>query len=287
MMKRFGTLWVILFLLTILLSATAHARRLKVYHLPASIVPGQLGIIIFENPDVIHPVTRTACTAPRLIGWVKSDIPILRIEQNGKEVWTSLGSYQSVGDSCIATFMAPLTLQPGRATLFLTNGMDASIPYYFTVGTKPEATLTGVGTPAGALGGTIKPLGKFTIVGDGFVPEGSVNEQKARQELEANLGLSHLPPAEQWTDVNHRIMKDWDKLPTGNFLYYEQDGKTWRGFVETCGLQFFTNDRTSGMTLDFIAPPDLRPGPITLTLGIRMNGAEVFRTKPITATVAP
>lgn len=284
MMKRFGSLWAIVFLLTVLVSSLAHARRLKVYSLPASIVPGQLGIIVFENPDVLHPVTRSSCTAEKLIGWVRSEVPILRIEQNGAQVWTSLGSYQSVGDSCIATFMAPVNFKAGSATLFLVNGMDASIPYHFTIGAKPEAKLSGVTSSAG---NTIKPLGTFTLAGNGFVPEGFVNEAKARSELEANLGLSHLPPAEQWTDLNHRIMKDWDKLPQGNFLYYEQNGKIWRGFVEHCGISFSQADRSSGMTLDFVAPPDLQPGPVTLTLGIRMNGAEVYRTPPIQATVAP
>ncbi len=275
MMKRYGTVWAVIVLITVLLSAAAHARRLKVYSLPKAIVPGQLGIIIFENPDVLHPVTRSSCTADRLIGWVKSDIPILRIEQNGRQVWTSLGSYQSIGDSCIATFMAPVIMQPGKATLYLVNGSDASIPYYFTIAAKPDAMLTGIEEPS------IKPLGTFHVVGEGFVPEGSVNEKKARQELEENLGLSRLPLAEQWTDLNHRIMKDWDKLPEGNFLYYQQGSKTWRGFVENCGITL------AGMTLEFIAPPDLQPGPVTLTLGIRMNGSEVLRTKPIQATVTP
>ncbi|HET6401221.1 MAG TPA: hypothetical protein VFH95_07455, partial [Candidatus Kapabacteria bacterium] len=129
-------------------------------------------------------------------------------------------------------------------------------------------------------GNIIKPLTNFRVIGDGFVPEGSVNEKKARAELEENLGLSHLSPSEQWVALNHRIMKDWDKLPTGNFLYLEQGGKTWRGFVETCGIT------PAGMTLEFNAPPDIQPGPITLTLGIRMNGAEVLKTAPITAVVS-
>jgi hypothetical protein len=271
----------ILFLTTFFFCGAAHARKLKVYSLPKSIVPGQLGIIIFENPDPTHPVTRSACTAERLIGWVKSDIPILRVEQNGKQVWTVLGSYQTVGDSCIATFMAPTIFQAGRATLFLVNLSDPSIPYYFTIESKPEAKLTGVE------GGVIKPLAKFRIIGDGFVPEGSVNQEKAREELEQNIGLSKLSPAEQWTALNHRIMKDWDKLPTGNFLYLEQGGKTWRGFVETCGITWTADHPSAGMTLDFIAPPDIQPGPISLTLGIRMNGKEVFKTAPLNSVVAP
>ncbi|MFI5200875.1 MAG: hypothetical protein ACHQNE_00625 [Candidatus Kapaibacterium sp.] len=279
MKNRFGVLWAITLLITLLFSEAASARKLKVYSLPKAIVPGQLGIIIFENPDPTHAVTRASCTADRLIGWVKSDIPILRIEQNSKQVWTSLGSYQTVGDSCIATFMAPAIFTAGRATLFLVNGSDPSIPYYIAIAAKPSAMLTGVE------GGTIKPLENFRLIGDGFVPEGSINEKKARAELEQNIGLSHLSPAEQWTAVNHRIMKDWDKLPTGNFLYLEQGGKTWRGFVETCGISA-TSGTPAGMTLEFNAPPDIQPGPITLTLGIRMNGAEVLKTAPITATVS-
>lgn len=274
MKSRSGIVCAIVVLITLFVFQSAFGRKLKVYSLPNAIVPGQLGIIVFENPDPTRSVTRASCTADRLIGWVKSDIPILRIEQNGKQVWTSLGSYQTVGDSCIATFMAPLIFGTGRATLYLVNVSDPSIPYYFTIAAKPVATLTGVE------GGIIQPLRTFRVSGNGFVPEGSVNEKKARAELEENIGLSKLSPAEQWTALNHRIMKDWDKLPTGNFLYLEQGGKSWRGFVENCGIT------PAGMTLEFIAPPDIVSGPITLTLGIRMNGAEVLKTSPITATVA-
>ncbi|HEX5316181.1 MAG TPA: hypothetical protein VFX22_05965 [Candidatus Kapabacteria bacterium] len=276
---RYEIVSIIVLLLTVLASGTASARKLKVYSLPKAIVPGQLGIIIFENPDPSHAVTRASCTADRLIGMVKSDIPILRIEQNGKQIWTSLGSYQTVGDSCIATFMAPVIFTTGRATLFLVNNSDPSIPYYFTIAALPEAKLTSVE------GGAIKPLAKFRVIGDGFVPEGSVNEKKARAELEENLGLSHLSPAEQWTALNHRIMKDWDKLPTGNFLYLGQGEKTWRCFVENCGITA-TGGIPAGMTLEFTAPPDIKPGPITLMLGIRMNGAEVLKTAPITSIVS-
>ncbi len=273
MMKRYVTLWSILLLITFLLSQTASARKLKVYSLPKGIVPGQLGIIIFENPDLDHAVSRAKCTAEKLISWMKSDVPILRIEQNGKQVWTSLGSYQSVGDSCIATFMAPTIFQAGHATLFLVNGTEPSIPYPLSIVPKAEVKLFKVD------GGTIHPLANFRLIGDGFVPEGFVDEKSVRAELEGNIGLSKLSPAEQWTAVNHRIMKDWDKLPEGNFLYIEQGGKSWRCFVESCGIT------PNGMSLEFTAPPDLQPGPATLTLGIRMNGAEVMRTAPITANV--
>lgn len=275
MMKRYVMVWSILIAITLMLSLTASARKLKVYSLPKSIVPGQLGIIVFENPDPEHPFSRSKCTAEKLIAWMKSDVPILRIEQNGKQVWTSLGSYESVGDSCIATFMAPLIFTPGHATVYIVNGTEPSIPYSLTIAPKPEAKLRNVE------GGSIHPLATFVVVGDGFVPELSVDEKAARAELEQNIGLSKLSPAEQWTAVNHRIMKDWDKLPEGNFLYIEQGGKSWRCFVEECGIT------VDGMTLSFVAPPDIQPGPATLTLGIRMNGAEVARTAPITAMVGP
>ena len=285
MMKRYLKIssrasWVIVLFVTLLAFGTASARKLKVYSLPKSIVPGQIGIIVFENPDPTHAVTRASCTADRLIGWVKSDIPILRIEQNGKQVWTSFGSYQTVGDSCIATFMAPVIFVTGRATVYLVNASDPSIPYYFTIAATPTAAIAGVEGGVDDRSSTIKPLTKFRVIGDGFVPEGSVNEKKAREELEENIGLSKLSPAEQWTALNHRIMKDWDKLPTGNFLYLEQGGKSWRCFAETCGIT------PAGMTLEFTAPPDIVPGSITLTLGIRMNGAEVFKTSPVSATVS-
>ena len=273
MMKRYVTVWSILIAITLLLSLTANARKLKVYSLPKAIAPGQLGIIVFENPDPDHAMSRSKCTAEKLISWMKSDVPILRIEQNGKQVWTSLGSYQSVGDSCIATFMTPVIFQAGHATVYIVNGTDPSIPYPLTIGAKADAKLLKVD------GGSIHPLAKFRVIGDGFVPEGSVDEKTAREELEQNIGLSKLSPAEQWTAVNHRIMKDWDKLPEGNFLYIEQGGKSWRCFVENCGITI------DGMSLEFTAPPDLAPGPATLTLGIRMNSAEVMRSAPITANV--
>ena len=119
----------------------ASAKRLKVYSYPKTISPGQMGFIVFENPDPEKPFTQAKCTAERLIAWVQSEIPILRIEQKGKQVWTSLGSYQTIGDSCIATFMAPVGMEDGPATLFLVNVRDASIPYAFTVNQSYESKL--------------------------------------------------------------------------------------------------------------------------------------------------
>jgi hypothetical protein len=277
MTKRFIAIWIALILLTFVLSENADARKLKVYGLPKDIAPGQLGIIVFQNPDPEHPKSQTKCTADKLIAWTKSDVPILRIEQNGKQVWTSLGSYQTVGDSCIATFMAPTTFAEGTATLFIVNGSDPSTPYPLTITKKIDAHLTIVD------GGMIKPLGRFSVMGDGFSPEGFVDEKKAREELEGNIGLSTLSPAQQWIAVNHRIMKDWDKLSGGNFLYLEQSGKTWRCFVENCGITMVGN--TPSMLLEFTAPPDIAAGPVALSLGIRMNGAEVEKTVPINTTV--
>jgi hypothetical protein len=277
MIKRFIAVWSALLILTFVISTNADARKLKVYGLPKAVAPGQLGIIVFQNPDPEHPKSQTKCTADKLIAWTKSDIPILRIEQNGKQVWLSLGSYQTVGDSCIATFMAPMTFAEGPATLFIVNGSDPSTPYPITITKKVDSHISNVD------GGMIKPLGRFSVMGDGFAPEGFVDEKKAREELEGNVGLSKLSPAQQWTAVNHRIMKDWDKLSGGNFLYLEQSGKTWRCFVENCGITMVGN--TPSMLLEFTAPPDITPGPITLSLGIRMNGAEVEKTAPITAAV--
>ncbi len=277
MLKRYLVVWATILAVTVLLSEVASARKLKVYSLPKGVAPGQLGIIIFENPDPDHNVSQAKCTADKMVAWMKSDVPILRIEQNGKQIWTSLGSYQSIGDSCIATFMAPAICQSGKATLFLVNGTDASIPYYFTIAPKVEAKLLKVEGSAGA--GTIKPLTKFRVIGDGFVPEGFVDEKGARAELEQNINLSKLPPGEQWTELNRRIMKDWDKLAEGNFLYIEQNGKSWRCFVENCGIT------ADGMSLEFTAPPDIQPGAVSLSLGIRMNSAEVFRTSPIAASL--
>jgi hypothetical protein len=275
MMKRYLTLWTVVFAITFTLLQVAHARRLKVYTLPKAVAPGQLVTLVFENPNPEQQKAQSKCTAEKLIAWVKSDIPILRIDQKGKQIWTSLGSYQTMGDSAIATFMMPVSFEPGEATLYLVNDRDQSVPYHITIGAKVEAKLLGVE------GNAIKPLGKFRVIGEGYVPEGFVDEKKARQELEANVGLSSMTPAQQWTAVNHRLMKDWDKLTEGNFLYLEQNGKTWRGFVHDCGIT------PQGMTLEFQAPPDIVAGPISLQMGIRMNGTDVFKTAPITVNVTP
>jgi hypothetical protein len=79
--------------------------------------------------------------------------------------------------------------------------------------------------------------------------------------------------------MNKRMANDWDKLAEGNFLYIEQNGNSWRTFVEGCGIE------RGGLALDFTAPPGLKPGTATISLGIRMDKKEVVKTAPITVNV--
>ena len=273
MMKRYLTVWTVILLVTITLIETAHARRLKIYRMPKEIVAGQLGLIVFENPNPDQVKSQSKCVVEKLLGMTKSDIPILRFEQNGKQVWMSLGSYQTIGDSCIAVFMAPATLIPGNVTLYIINGTDPSIPYQMKIGTKLEMEVNGIS------GETVSPLGPIRIVGDGFVPEIYSDRKRVTDELEANLGLSKMPMAEQWAAIDHRIMKDWDKLPEGDYLLLEQGGKSWRIFADGCGIS------AKGMTLDFTAPPDLQPGAATLKLVAILGSAEVARSPGLPVTV--
>src|SRR5258708_10411453 len=156
--------YILLVIATLSLTTVAEARRLKVYSFPKRIAAGQLATIVFENPEPEHPISRNTCIAEKLIAWIKSDVPILRIEQRGKQVFTSLGSYLSEGDSVIATFMVPEKFDPGDATLFLLNERDPSVPYAFTIIPEMESRLIKVAA------GFISPLGKITVVGEGFVP---------------------------------------------------------------------------------------------------------------------
>ena len=275
MIKRYLIIWFAVLLATVCLMEAAQARRIKVYRLPQGIAAGQLGTIVFENPDPSQPKSRSKCTAEKLIAWVKSDVPILRIEQKGKQVWTSLGSYLTMGDSCIATFMAPADMEAGAATLYLVNDRDMSVPYPLTIAPKIEAKLSSIKEAA------ITPLGHFRLIGDGFVISTIVDPKTAIGELEANVGYSALSKPEQWRLLNHRIKNDWDQLPEGNFLTIEQGGKSWQVFVEQCGLE------PSGIALDFIAPPDIKPGQASLTLSLRRGGQEVTKTTPLTVNVAP
>ncbi|MDP4200649.1 MAG: hypothetical protein Q8922_14655 [Bacteroidota bacterium] len=278
-MKRYLTGWSILLLLTLALTEVAPqaacGRKLKIYSLPKEIAPGQLGMLIFENPNPALQKSESKCIGERLPGWTKSDIPILRIEQNGKQVWMPLISYQTVGDSSIATFMAPTTLEPGKAQLFLINDHDFSIPSSFTVTKELHTALRGITGPE------VRPLGTVHIIGDGFVPEGSIHTKKAIDELETNIGYSKLSKADQWTALNRRVMKDWTSFARGNFLTIEQNGKKWRIPADGCGIDL------RGMLLDYTLPPDLVAGRATFAIYVRLGGMDVLETTPIPVTVTP
>jgi hypothetical protein len=260
-------------LLVCLVVSSADAKRLKIYSHPKAISPGQLAVIRFENPDPEKPLSQSKCTAERLTSWVKSEIPILRIEQNGKQLWMELGSYQSFGDSCIATFMAPTNLDPGAASLFLVHGRDASIPYAFTVNTDYETRLFRL------QGLALVPLAQFKLIGEGFVPTDILSTDAAVKELEHNVSFTTLDRADQYTRLNKRMASDWARVPRGNFLTISQSGKSWTLYVEQCSIT------PRGMALDFTAPPDLKKGPATLVLTIRNEGKEVGKTPPLEVEV--
>lgn len=263
----------LLCLLLTLIVSTSHAKRLKVYDYPKTISPGQLGVIRFENPEPEKPYSQSKCTAEKLISWVRSEIPILRIEQNGKQLWMELGSYQSNGDSCIATFMAPANLSAGPASLFLVNGRDASIPYAFTVNTAYTARLIKL------QGISLVPLTQFKLIGDGFVPTDILSTESAVKELEHNVSFAKLDKSEQYTRLNKRMSTEWARVARGNFLTIKQGGKEWTIFVEQCSIT------PQGMSLDFTAPPDLKKGAATLTMAIRHDGKEVSTTPPLEVNV--
>lgn len=254
-------------------SGTASARRLKVYSFPKHIAAGQLATIIFENPDPEHPISRNKCTAEKLIAWVKSDVPILRIEQHGKQVFTSLGSYLSQGDSVIATYMVPVTMEPGDAKLYLLNDRDASVPYEFDVEKDMQCKLTGISA------GYISALGKITVIGEGFVPAEVMDPNNAIRELQANVGYDKMSLGDQWIALHRRIANDWGRVAMGDFLQLEQSGRKWELFVEGCGLL------KDGLTLDFIAPPDIKPGAATLTMVLRKDKAIAATSAPLNVTV--
>jgi hypothetical protein len=258
-------------LLSVSISTSVTAKRLKVYSYPKTISPGQMGFIVFENPDPEKSFTQAKCTAERLISWVQSDIPILRIEQKGKQVWTSLGSYETMGDSCIATFMAPTGMDEGPASLFLVNVRDASIPYAFTVNNAYESRLIRL------QGMNITPLSQFKLIGEGFVPTAVLERAReiAIDELEHNVGYSKLDKADQYTRLLKRISNDWARVDQANYLDIKQDGKVWRIYVEQCSIT------PKGMALDFISPPDIKPGKATLTMVLKNGGKEVSHTEPL------
>jgi hypothetical protein len=257
------------------ISTEATAKKLKVYSYPKTISPGQMGFLVFENPDPEKPFTQAKCTAEKLIAWVQSEIPILRIEQKGKQIWTSLGSYQTIGDSCIATFMAPIGMDEGPASLFLVNVRDASVPYAFTVNNTYDAKLHRL------QGASITPLAQFKLIGEGFVPTAVLERAKeiAIAELEHNVGYSKLEKGDQYTRLLKRISNDWERVEQANYLYINQNGKEWRIYVEQCSIT------PRGMALDFTAPPDLKPGKATLTMGLRNAGKDVARTAPLEVEV--
>lgn len=261
-------------LLVLLLMPTAGmAKRLKVLSFTKTLAPGQLAFISFENPDYEKPYIQAKCNAEKLIAWVKSDIPILRIEQNGKQIWTALGSYMSAGDSCVATFMTPQILVPGAATLFLVNGRDASIPYKFTVVEDYKSELFRL------QGAALTPLAQFKLIGNGFMPTEILDQTAAITELENNVSYAKLDKADQFTRLNKRMANDWDRVEQGNFLFVKQGDKEWRLFVDQCSIT------PQGMSLDFTAPPGLTPGTATLTLALRNKGKEVARTAPMEVRV--
>ena len=207
-MRKSFALLAIAFLLS---TTSSFATRLKVYSLPKEIAAGQLATIIFENPTPDHPISRNKCSAEKLIAWVKSDIPILRIEQNGKQVFTSLGSYLSQGDSVIATYMIPVSMIPGEATLFLLNDRDASVPYKFTVVPKMECSLTSIAA------GYISSLGKITVIGQGFLPTDILDPTNAIKELQMNVGYDKMSLADQYTTLHRRMANDWARVGMSDF----------------------------------------------------------------------
>jgi hypothetical protein len=264
---------ILVFLLALLIiPAALFAGRLKVFSYPKQVAAGQMAVIIFENPDLEASIDRSSCTAEKLMAWVKQDVPILRIEQKGKQIFTSLGSYKTLGDSAMATFMVPPTLVEGDATLFLLNDRDASVPYKFSVTPTAEVKLHRVD-------GVLKGLQKFKVVGDGFMPSTTVDAVPLIQELDLNVGYSKMTATEQFTLLNKRIQTDWDRVATGNFLYINQNGKEWRVFVESCGMA------PGGLALEFTLPPDVKSGSVNLTMMIRKDKAEYARSAPLTVNV--
>lgn len=257
----------------LLIASSGYARRLKVFSFPKQIAAGQLATIVFENPDPEHPITRNKCTAERLIAWVKSEVPILRIEQKGKQVFTSLGSYLSQGDTVTATYMVPVSLEPGEATLYLLNEHDASVPYPFAVAPAMQCKLLKVAA------GFIAPLGKITVIGEGFVPAEVLDPTNAIKELQMNVGYDKMSLGDQWNTLHRRIANDWGRVPMGDFLQLEQNGRKWELFVESCGLL------REGLTLDFIAPPDIKPGQATLTMMLRKDKAVAAISAALNVTV--
>jgi hypothetical protein len=255
-----------------ILPASVFAGRLKIYSYPQEIAPGQMAVIVFESPNLEETIDHSSCTAEKLLSWVKQDIPILRIEQKGKQIFTSLGSYKTLGDSVRASFMVPTTLIEGEATLFILNDRSVSVPYKFTITLTAQVKLHRVE-------GKIQSMENFRVVGEGFVPSTMVDPTNVITELDMNVGYNSQSKAEQYTLLNRRIQTDWDRVPTGNFLYIEQDGKQWRIFVESCGIA------PGGLSLEFTLPPDVKPGSANFTMMIRKDKVEYGRSAPLSVLV--
>jgi len=270
MKKSFFLIAVAIFFLC---TSEGYGRRLKVYSFPKQIAAGQLATIIFENPNPDQPISRNKCTAEKLLAWVKSDVPILRIEQKGKQIFTSLGSYLSEGDSMIATYMVPVSMEPGDATLYLLNEHDASVPYPFSVTSTVTCTLKKIASDH------IAGLGKLTVIGEGYLPAEILDPTNAIKELQMNVGYDKMSLADQYITLHRRMANDWARVAMGDFLQLEQGGKKWELFVESCGLL------KDGLTLDFIAPPDIKPGAATLTMVLRRDKVEVSRSAPLNVMV--
>lgn len=264
---------IITFLLALLIIPTGlFAGRLKIYSYPKQIAAGQMAVIVFENPNLEESIDRSSCTAEKLVAWVKQDVPILRIEQKGKMIFTSLGSYKTLGDSAMATFMVPPVLVEGDASLFILNDRDASVPYKFAITPTAEVKLYRVE-------GVLKGLEKFKVVGEGFMPSTFFDQTNIITELDLNVGYNKMSKEEQFILLNKRIQTDWDRVATGNFLYINQNGKEWRVFVESCGMA------PGGLALEFTLPPDVKPGTANLTMMIRKDKAEYARSAPLTVNV--
>src|SRR6476620_8590846 len=91
MYKIFIAIILVLFFLS-----EASARRLKVYSYSKTVAPGQYAYIIFENPNTDLVIARAKCDAEKLLALTRMDVPTLRIDQNGKQIFTTLGSYRSM-----------------------------------------------------------------------------------------------------------------------------------------------------------------------------------------------
>ncbi len=260
-------------LLLALACSVSEARRLKIYSYPNTIAPGQYSYIIFENPNATQVFARTKCDAEKLPSMMKQDVPILRIDQNGKQVFTSLGSYRTLGDSCVAAWIIPMTVSPGEATLYIINDRDVSTPYKITIAPKMDCKLIAVST------GPLKPSERFSLVAEGYVPTDTTDRKIAIEKLRQNFSYDALSKADQFRELNKKLTVSWPTVSTGEYVTIEQGGQHWNIFVEGCGI-----DR-QGTTLDFTCPPDLKSGAASIVLNLRYNGNDIAKSQPLQVTV--